>query len=79
MKSLTHQFADWVRTKPRDEAYDFYSPSACAFAQFAAVHGIPFGIGGYERLPERLRDILAGPDDNFGALSDRLAKLVEAS
>jgi hypothetical protein len=44
------EFLDWVKTKPRDEKYNYLSPERCAMAQFLKETG-------------RSDDPNVGPDD----------------
>lgn len=74
MKSLTDQFADWVNTKPADEAYDYLNPNACAFYQFAVAFGIPNPVRDGSDIPPRIEDALNDVPMTFGALADRLAR-----
>jgi hypothetical protein len=41
VKSFDQQVADWARTKPADEAYDYTSPCGCALFQFMMERGYP--------------------------------------
>jgi hypothetical protein len=73
----------WARTKPADEAYDFYDASVCAIAQFGEATGRQRLIdlsdltAGDEAagLPLGLSDAVIGGDWTFGALVERLERL----
>lgn len=41
MKSIEHQFLDFCRSKPADEAFDLMDCQNCALAQFYHAHGYP--------------------------------------
>lgn len=87
MKSMAHQFLDFCRSKPADEAYSFISNENCALAQFLKAAGYPVeSVGGsfwrdtrdvVHDLPPPLywSDLGYGvlcECRTFGALADRL-------
>lgn len=73
MKSISHQFADWVRTQDPDERYSFTDPTSCAFHQFAVANGIPDAVRHSWALPEPLLQPLVR-SGTFGDLAVNLAK-----
>jgi hypothetical protein len=70
----------WARTKPADEAYDYFNCRECALAQFSRHIGLPTfnprrsEMEQYKNLGEHL---IAEPK-TFGALAGRLAALLPA-
>lgn len=78
-KALVDQFADWVRTKPVDEAYEYFSVCNCACGQFFDEMGLTEAsdnLLGEPRLKiERkfMLELQALPR-TFGALATRLAE-----
>lgn len=93
MRSLSHQFLDFCRSKPADEEFDPTESSECAFYQFADANGIPDPDRDALDIPEviwqaivdcvqtrrRPGKFFAREDKyTFGALADRLeAELVK--
>lgn len=82
MKSLTDQFADWVATKPADEAYNYIAASKCAVTQFAREMGYSHLVdqsklyGGVIPFEMYTAVNFGGPEDwTFGALSHRLGEV----
>jgi len=79
MRSLSHQFLDFCRSKPADEEYKYTDPSACAFYQFAIANGIPNPVRYSSGLPALIEQVVNHDDETFGALASRLeAALGEA-
>jgi hypothetical protein len=69
----------WARTKPVNERYDFTNSRICALAQFGRAtnraHLIgPDGTAALCHWPE-LQDAVAGGEETFGALVERLEAL----
>ena len=85
VKSFDQQVADWARTKPADETYDYEDPFGCAMCLFLIDQGItetPRVIPGAWRshwkddwieFSERVQNALSGRPFTFGALADRLS------
>jgi hypothetical protein len=86
MKSFDQQVADWARTKPADEAYNYTSPCNCAIAQFLIASGISDapGVGDEDWLDygapnirhpisKSLNMAVLDHPRTFGALADRLS------
>ena len=88
MKSLYHQFGDWVRSQPEDLTYDYFDSQGCAMATFLHEVGIQFdevrgtywrSKGKFNHFPDALLAapgrpgvILAIPH-TYGALAERLS------
>lgn len=86
MKSLSHQFLDFCRSKPADEEYDYLRSSVCAFYQFAVANGIPdpvrssysYGLFNGPEIPAALNGAIRVRPWTYGALASRLeAELVK--
>jgi hypothetical protein len=85
MKSFDQQVADWARTKPADDKYDYGSNDDCALCQFLREGGFAKqprvggdywkeGLGGARNaFSEKLELALASGPYTFGALADRLS------
>jgi hypothetical protein len=71
------EFLAWVRTKPADEEYDYYSACGCALGQFCGVTGRNW-FGDYAAFNARnvfevaYREQLVAEPQTFGALASRL-------
>lgn len=77
MKSLAHQFLDFCRSKPAEEAYPFWHAERCAVGQFIASRGLNVFEGEGWDIFDRLHDGTGTVGDEpwtFGALADRLEK-----
>ena len=76
MQSLSHQFLTFCRSKPADEAYNFYALSynskGCAVTQFTATLGHKAGSDLWCNLHDRVEDLVVNRPWTFGALADRL-------
>lgn len=77
--SITQQFAEWVRTKPADEEYDFYrvggEECGCAVTQFVTAQGLDSLSDGYPlwvKIHAPLDGALRLEPHTFGALAGRL-------
>lgn len=70
-------FHQWVKTKPRDEAYDFCDMTNCALLQYLKVSGL-YKPGAYSQMvldDAALHNAAADKPYTFGDLADRLAAL----
>lgn len=89
MKSLKHQFADWVSKQDPEAAYNYSSIFDCALCQFLQAKGYPVrtvgGVrwtdtsGNSHRIPKVVAETLfnGGEGHTFGALAERLSALGE--
>lgn len=84
MKGFDQQVADWARTKPADEAYDYGDYRNCALCQFLKengfaadprVGGLGWRDGNGPRTPYSIEFAMALLEypTTFGALADRLS------
>lgn len=88
MKDMTHQFLDWLRSKPADESYDYEDCTGCAFTQFLIASGYASepscsaGIWRDKAKGEKIGAHTVPFDDDvlvcwpwtFGAAADRLER-----